>query len=434
MDQKSRQVPPRFYRTTFMIGLGFFTMGLMDPLYDNYVPVFLNQYLDSRALIGVIMTFDNILALSLIPIVTALSDRTRTRIGRRMPYILVTLPLSAAVFFWLPSAGMASLAALVGAIVLLNLFKQSARGPVVALMPDTIPGEFRSEANGVINTMGGIAAIVGTIALAPLMDLRLELPLLGDTSRRLPFMIASLLILLATPALFATVKERDTREQAPTREPVLRSLKLVFTSEDKSAVYVLLALLLWFCAYWGMRPFMTLYTIEHLGLSEGLAGFSTGMVAIAYALFAIPSGMVAHRIGRKRTIRISLVALALLSGLMFTHELWTLSIGSSRTFAVGTFWALLFGFGIFWAAVITNSFPMLWQMAEYDNMGIYTGLYYTFSQTAAIVAPPVTGVVVDLFGLRAIFGVAAMVMLAAFMVIKHASGGEPTASGQQANA
>ena len=436
MEEQTRQLPPRFYRTTFMIGLGFFTMGLMDPLYDNYVPVFLNQYLDSRALIGVIMTFDNILALSLIPLVTALSDRTRTGIGRRMPYILLTLPLSAVVFFWLPSAGMTSLAVLVGAIVLLNLFKQSARGPVVALMPDTIPGEYRSEANGVINTMGGIAAIVGTIALAPLMDLQLELPLLGDTSRRLPFMIASLLILVATPALFATVKERNTREDAPTREPILHSLKLVFVSKDKSALFVLLALLLWFSAYWGMRPFMTLYTIEHLGLSEGLAGFSTGMVAVAYALFAIPSGMVAHRIGRKRTIRISLVALALLAALMFSHELWTLSLGASQLFAVGTFWALLFGFGIFWSAVITNSFPMLWQMAEYDNMGIYTGLYYTFSQTAAIVAPPTTGVVVDLFGLRAIFAVAALVMLAAFAVIKHAAGGEaqPAASGQQADA
>lgn len=424
-DEQSR-LPAHFYRTTFMIGLGFFTMGLMDPLYDNYVPVFLNQYLDSRALIGVIMTFDNILALSLIPIVTALSDRTRTRIGRRMPYILVTLPLSALVFFWLPSAGMTSLVALIGAIILLNLFKQAARGPVVALMPDTIPGEYRSEANGVINTMGGIAAIVGTIALAPLMDLRLQLPVVGDTSRRLPFMIAAVLIVLATPALFATVKERNTADQPPPREPILHSLKLVLTSNNRSALYVLLALLLWFSAYWGMRPFMTLYTIEHLGLSEGLAGFSTGMVAVAYALFAIPSGMVAHRVGRKRTIRFSLAMLSLLSALMFTHRLWTLSIGASPVVAVGTFWALLFGFGIFWSAVITNSFPMLWQMADYNNMGIYTGLYYTFSQTAAIVAPPTTGLIVDRFGLQAIFAVAALVMLAAFFVVRPAVGGEAT--------
>jgi len=419
-----QQLPDRFYQTTFMIGLGFFTMGLMDPLYDNYVPVFLNQYIQSRALIGAVMTLDNIMALMLIPLVTALSDKTRTPIGRRMPYILVTLPMSAVVFVFLPRAGMTSLVMLISAIVLLNLFKQAARGPVVALMPDTIPGEYRSEANGVINTMAGIAAIVGTVALAPMMDLRLVLPIIGDTSRQLPFMIAAVLIILATILLFSLVKERNTEANPPSREPLLRSLKLVFSGNDKSAMFILLSLLLWFSAYWGMRPFMTLYTIEHLGLSEGLAGFSTGMVAIAYAVFAIPSGMIAHRIGRKRTIRISLSALAVLSLLMLTHGNWTLSLGASQTFAVGTFWALLFGFGMFWGSVITNSFPMLWHKASYDNMGMYTGLYYLFSQTAAILAPPISGIIVDFLGLRAIFGFAAICMLGAFVVINKVQGGE----------
>jgi len=425
MAEKHRHLPRHFYRTTFMIGLGFFTMGLMDPLYDNYVPVFLNQYIASRTLIGTIMTFDNILALSLIPIVTALSDRTRTRIGRRMPYILVTLPLSAVLFAALPSAGMTSLAALIGAIVVFNLFKQSARGPIVALMPDTIPGEYRSEANGVINTMGGIAAIVGTVALAPMMDLRLVLPVLGDTSRRLPFLIAAALIVAATVALFLVVKERNTAEAPPKREPVRRSLALVFRAEDRSALFILIAVFLWFSAYWGMRPFLTLYTIEHIGLSEGLAGFSTGMVAVAYALFAIPSGMLAHRIGRKRVIGIGLIGMALVATLMLSHESWTTAMEASHALTVGTFWALLFAFGICWGAVTTNSFPMLWQMAEYENMGIYTGLYYVFSQAAAIVAPPLTGAVVDLLGLRAIFAVAAVVMLAAFATIRRVRGGEP---------
>ncbi|MCA1755019.1 MAG: MFS transporter [Spirochaeta sp.] len=422
MDKQ--HLPDRFYQTTFMIGLGFFTMGLMDPLYDNYVPVFLNQYLQSRALIGTVMTLDNIMALMLIPLVTALSDKTRTPIGRRMPYILATLPMSAVVFVFLPRAGMTSLLMLISAIVLLNLFRQAARGPVVALMPDTIPGEFRSEANGVINTMAGIAAIVGTVALAPMMDLRLVLPIIGDTSRQLPFIIAAVLIVVATALLFSLVKERNTAVNPPGREPLLRSLKLVFSGNDKSAMFILLSLFLWFSAYWGMRPFMTLYTIEHLGLSEGLAGFSTGMVAIAYAVFAIPSGIIAHRIGRKRTIRISLSALAALSLLMLTHGAWTLSLGASQTFAVGTFWALLFGFGMFWGSVITNSFPMLWHKASYDNLGMYTGLYYLFSQTSAIVAPPISGIIVDLLGLRAIFGFAAVCMLGAFIVMNNVQGGE----------
>ena len=79
----------RYTTTTFLIGLGFFTMGLMDPLYDIYVPIFLNDLVDRKSLIGLIMTLDNIFALFLIPIFSHLSDNTRTRIGRRMPYIQI---------------------------------------------------------------------------------------------------------------------------------------------------------------------------------------------------------------------------------------------------------------------------------------------------------------------------------------------------------
>lgn len=407
-----------------MIGFGFFTMGLMDPLYDNYVPVFLAGFLESRAAIGGFMTIDNIMALMLIPLVTGLSDKARTRIGRRMPYILVTLPGSAIMFALLPRAGMTSLTVFVATLILFNLFKQSARGPVVALMPDTIPNEYRSEANGVINMMGGIAAVVGTLALAPLMDARIVLPIIGDTSRQLPFIISGLLIIAAVVSLFSTVTEKRLTESEPPRQSVFTSIKSIFQQTDKSAVYILIALFLWFSAYWAMRPFMTLYVIEYLGLSEGLAGFSTGMFAVAYLAFAIPSGMVAHRIGRKRTIRIALLAMAVLALLMFTHEFWTVELGASSTVAVGTFWALLFLFGVFWGAANTNSFPMLWQMADFHTMGAYTGVYYVFSQSAAIVTPPLTGALVDILEFRAIFLVTALVMTASFLVLGKVSGGE----------
>lgn len=407
-----------------MIGLGFFTMGLMDPLYDNYIPVFLDGFVGSRALIGALMTIDNIMALLLIPLVTAWSDNARTPIGRRMPFVTVLLPLSAVTFALLPYAGGATLSLFVIAVVGFNLFKQSARGPVVALMPDTIPNEYRSEANGVINMMGGIAAVVGTVILAPMMDLRLTLPIIGDTSRRLPFIIAAVLIVGATLLLRLTVKEKPLPEVTSQRTPVLTSIRSIFAQQDKSAVFILVGLFLWFSAYWGMRPFMTLYVIEYLGLSEGIAGLSTGMVAIAYLLFAVPSGMLAHRIGRKRTIRLSLMGMAVLALLMFSHQWWTVTIGASASVAVGTFWALLFFFGACWGAANTNSFPMLWQMADLDTMGAYTGVYYVFSQAAAIVTPPLTGLIVDITGFRAIFAFSAVVMVASFLVIGQVRGGE----------
>ncbi|HPX48152.1 MAG TPA: MFS transporter, partial [Treponemataceae bacterium] len=195
---------------TFLIGFGFFTMGMMDPLYDSYVQIFLARYIPLKSIIGVIMSLDNLLALFLIPLVSVWSDHTRTRIGRRMPWILILLPLSALCFGAIPYAAEHSLLALIILLVFLNLFKQSVRGPVVALMPDTIPGEFRSQANGVINTMGNIAAIVGTLFLARLMDVDTVLPLLGATKNRLAFPAGALFVLIAVVFLVAFVRENKT--------------------------------------------------------------------------------------------------------------------------------------------------------------------------------------------------------------------------------
>ncbi|MBN2049077.1 MAG: MFS transporter [Spirochaetales bacterium] len=430
-----------FYKITFLIGLGFFTMGLMDPLYDTYVPIFLSNYLKSMGLVGIIMTLDNLFAVFLIPIVSALSDRTRTPIGRRMPYIIVTLPLTAVFFASIPSAALKSLAFLIIVIFLLNIFKQAARGPVVALMPDTIPGHLRSEANGVINTMGGIAAIVGTVALAKLFDLNVRLPLFGENRilfpskdpsavpsyvGKLPFLISGILVILATILLFLFVKERkEATEKQEKKTSVKESLKMIAGAGDKSALFILLSLLLWFIGYQGVLPFIGKYSRDILGTTEGTAALAAGMVAIAYALFAIPSGIIAHKIGRKKTIRISLLFLTAILLIIFFHDPVTTALGFSSGAKLASFWVLMFLFGAFWVSIITNSFPMLWQMATYSDMGIYTGLYYTFSQTAAILAPPITGFIIDLSGFRGIFLFAMVCMFSAFLIMGLVKKGEP---------
>lgn len=418
-----------YLRPTFVIGLGFFTMGLMDPLYDTYLPIFLGKWLKSMGTVGAIMTLDNVFAIMLIPAVSMWSDRTRTPIGRRMPFILATLPLTALFFSAIPYAAAASLAALVLVVFLLNIFKQAARGPVVALMPDLIPGDYRSEANGVINTMGGIATIVGTIGLARLMDVKLVLPIIGNTEERLPFPLAGLLVAAATVLLFAFVRERpESRSAEPDksgkRPPFLSSLKKAAGAEDKSAIRILVSLFLWFVAYQGVLPWIGKYGMEKLGTSSGAAALGAGMVGIAYALFALPSGYAAHKIGRKRAIRTALAALALILLLLFFFLPITAAFGLSGFPRLALFWAILFAFGVFWVTVVTNSFPMLWQMADHDTMGVYTGLYYTFSQAAAISAPPITGALIDLAGYPAIFLFSAACMAAAFLTMSGVDKGE----------
>ncbi len=424
MNEKKAGFKP-YLKLTFLIGFGFFTMGLMDPLYDTYVPIFLGKYVSSMTLVGFIMTLDNIFALFLIPLASVVSDRTDTRIGRRMPYIITLLPLTALFFGLLPYAAGISLGALIALIFCLNLVKQSARGPVVALMPDIIPAEFRSEANGVINTMGGIASIVGTIGLARLMDIDLVLPILGHTKDRLPFPLAGLFVIIAVLFLFFFIKEKKQPGKAENEErvPILQSFKSVASQQDKSALYILVSLFLWFLGYQGVLPFIGKYSVDVLKTSSGSAALAAGMVGIAYAIFAIPSGYVAHRVGRKKTIRTSLIVIAIITGILFLHD--PLTSGLSPSIRLFSFWLIMFVFGMFWVSVVTNSFPMLWQMASWGTMGVYTGLYYTASQAAAILAPVLTGAIIDLAGYRGIFLFCSVCMVAAFLVMGLVTSGEP---------
>lgn len=429
----------KYFGSTALISLGFFTMGLMDPLYDNFVPLFLKKYVDSMGARNAIMTIDNIFALFLIPLVAVWSDKTRTKIGRRMPFILVTLPVSAILFSALPFAAASSIVLLLTLIVALNIFKQGARGPVVALMPDIIPGKYRSEANGVINMAGAAAGIIATLALGPLMNPSISLPFLGPTTGKAPFVIAALLVLVSVLLLFIFVKERRPGEAAAPgdtstspssdpeeRAPVIASLRAIAGAQEKSALLILVSIFLWFFAYQGVLPCLSTYMLDVVGVSVGQTSLAMGAAAVAMIVFAVPAGVLAARLGRKRVVRGSLLALAFVFVVIFFHEPATRAAGLSAAARLYSFLFLMFLFGAFWIAIVANSFPMLWQMATYANMGIYTAAYYVAKESSSIVSPPITGLSSDLFGIRSIFLIAAAFMLAAFVVMGFVKRGETT--------
>ena len=418
-----------YIKTTALIGCGFFTMGLMDPLYDTYVPLFLRRYVGSNALVGGIMTLDNLLQLCLIPVGAVWSDRTRTRLGRRMPFIAVMLPIAAFLFRLIPPAAAHSLWALIAVLFVFNIFKTSVRGPVVALMPDTIPGEYRSEANGVINMMGGVGLITGTLVLARLMA----------AGEGLPFTIAGICILAAVAILLLFVRERlpeDGDGTAEERVSIPASVKRVFfppkgsaeAAEAGGAARILISLFFWFMAYEGIKPFLGLYMVESIGVREADAALAQGAAGIAGVILAVPAGCLAHRFGRRRVIRLCLLLLVLI---LLSIPLGVgLTGGASAQGRLALFLAQMFLYGAVWIGVVVNSFPMLWQMARFGTMGIYTGLYYTFSQSAAILAPPLTGGVIDLGGYPGIFIFSAICMLAAWFTMAEVSAGEPVEPGR----
>jgi len=266
---------------------------------------------------------------------------------------------------------------------------------------------------------------VGTIGLARLMNVDIVLPLIGRTRDVLPFPLAGILVVIATVLVFAFVRERNREPEAEEKRiPLMTSLRAIAGEKDRSALYILLSLFFWFLGYQGVLPFIGKYSMDVLGTSKGSAALAAGMVGIAYALFAIPSGYLAHRIGRKRAIRASLIGLAAVTLCLFLLGPLSSILGLAGTARIPLFLALMFVFGAFWVTVITNSFPMLWQMASWGTMGVYTGLYYTFSQTAAIAAPPITGAIIDLGGYPGIFLFAAACMLIAFLLMGRVRRGE----------
>jgi len=150
------------YGKTFLLGFGFFGVSVIWMVYNTFVPVFLqNKFGLEAGWIGFFMTLDNIAALLIQPPVGAWSDRLRTPIGRRMPFILIGAPVGAVAFGLIPLAGILPLFVACTSSLLLSMAFW--RTPVVALMPDITPSANRSQANGIINFMGGIGAIVATL-------------------------------------------------------------------------------------------------------------------------------------------------------------------------------------------------------------------------------------------------------------------------------
>lgn len=255
---------PLNYRKTFLIGFGFFASSLAWSIYNSFVPVLLEErYLQSTALIGFIMTIDNIFGVIFQPLVGQISDRTRTRFGKRMPYILIGIPICAVAFFFIPRTK--SLIAMMTVIIIFNLVMSIWRSPVISLMPDLTPPVHRSKANGIINLMGGVGGIVAFLAGGYLANVG------GDN---MPFLMGSIIMIFALLMLFFFVKEPDSRNlvtaSEKTGENISKKLLGDLSKEEKrSLLFLLFAIFFWFCGYNAVESFFTLYATKQLMVSKG---------------------------------------------------------------------------------------------------------------------------------------------------------------------
>lgn len=407
------------YKKTTLLGFGFLASSLAWSLYNSLVPVLLEErFLLTTTVIGVIMTIDNFFGIIFQPLVGAFSDRTFTRYGRRMPWIIVGIPLSALFFILIPWAK--TLWLMMAFIVCFNLIMSLWRSPVIALMPDLTPRPLRSKANGLINLMGGIGSIIAFLAGGFLAKI--------DSSGRLAFGMGSLLMVASLICLLFFIREpvadawRDAQRSAINRRLTAREFAATLKNEEaseeikdkggigrkltageKRSLFLLLgAIFFWFCAYNGIETFFTLFATNTLHVDKGTATIMLTAFSLTFVAFALPAGLIASKRGRKKTIVAGLILLLVfLLPMVFVNPLLVLfgvdtASASSAMIKQVVVIALLACAGIGWACVNINSLPMVVELASHDKIGRFTGYYYFFSFAASIVSPILFGWIRDM--------------------------------------
>lgn len=417
------------YGKTFLLGFGFFGVSIVWGMYNAFVPIFLAERFGlSPAWIGFFMTLDNIAALFIQPPVGAWSDRLRTPIGRRIPFIIVGAPITAVAFGIIPIA--AALPFFVACTSTLLLSAAMWRTPVIALMPDITPSPFRSQANGIINFMGGVGTIVALQTGGMLYKL----------SPNFPFWLGSVLVIVAALIVFFFIEEPKEYVETEKQPGMFASLKEVASDPDKSGIRILLAIFFWFLGFSAVETFFTLYAKNHLGINEADGATLLSVYPLFFLLFSIPSGIIASRIGRRITISIGLIAVTIVLALFYITPVSALLTSIAPLPIVGIpleeggprmltlAGVLLMIGGVFWSFVNINSLPMVVDLTTPARIGTYTGLYYLFSTFSAIVGPNVNGWAVQLTGgdYNVIMIIAPLFMLVALALMLGVRRGEAT--------
>lgn len=420
-------------KRTIFVGLAFLSICAFWQVYDNVIPLILKHTFDvDDTLIGVVMALDNVLALFMLPLFGKFSDATRSKIGRRMPYILGGTVGALLCLLVLPLAEKSSNIALffIGlGFVLVAM--ATYRSPAVALMPDVTPKPLRSKGNAVINLMGAVGGMLMLVA----MQIFLPGAKTGQAYRPnyMPvFVVLGIVMAVCIALLFWKIKEpacvaameaesaamgvSDTEDSDKVNahgkmpKPVFRSL-----------VFILVSVFLWFMGYNAVTSAFSRYATQELQGSFAMVL----MVCTAAAIVSyIPVGIIAGKLGRKHTILIGILCLctAFFAGIFFYRVTPLLYL----------FFALA---GVGWAFINVNSYPMVVELSRGSDVGKYTGYYYTVSMTAQVITPVVSGFLMGHIGYRTLFPYAAFFVAASFVTmlfVKHGDAKPITKKGLEA--
>ena len=416
------------YKRTLLVGLAFLSICAFWQLYDNVVPLILKNTFDiPDDIAGVIMALDNVLALFLLPLFGKLSDRTHTRLGRRMPYILGGTLAAVVLMNLLPMADRArSLWLFVAALGLLLLAMGVYRSPAVALMPDVTPKPLRSKGNAIINLMGTLGGVFTLAATSFLVTHDAT----GREDYSALFLAVSILMLAAVVVLLLTIRENrlahevelqnlaaQGEDAAQAQDDETPSSGAGFSSLDpalrRSLILILCSVALWFMGYNAVTTAFTKYVSVQWGYDIKAASQCLMVATVGAVVSYLPVGFLSSRFGRKRVIQAGVLLLAA-------------CFGSAALFA--SFSPVLYGIfalvGAAWAMINVNSSPMVVEISKSGDVGKYTGYYYTFSMAAQIVTPIVSGWLLEHVGYYTLLPYAAVMVALSFVTISLTKHGD----------
>ena len=430
-------------KRTILVGLAFLSICAFWQMYDNVVPLILGEtfHLD-ESLTGVIMAADNILALFLLPLFGAISDRRPDgKLGRRTPFILFGTAAAVVLMNLLPildnsyAAGAASfkLVSFVIVLGLLLIAMGTYRSPAVALMPDVTPKPLRSRANAIINLMGAVGGVLYLIITAVLYP-KAKTQGLAHVNYQPLFLIVSGIMVAAVAVLLLTI--REPRLAAANRALEKEHPEWNLAEDDgaghealpapvkRSLAFLLASIALWFIGYNGVTTWFSRYVSAVMG--EGIGSTAIYLtVATAGAIVSyIPIGVLASKVGRKRTIQAGVILLAacFASGYFLTAHAKTVSPVMYVVFAL---------VGLAWAAINVNSLPMVVEMCKGSDVGRFTGYYYTASMAAQVVTPVLAGTLMKHISYQILFPYAALFVALSFVTMLFVRHGDAKAEAKR---
>ncbi len=380
------------------LGIGWFAMQAIWTTYNAFMPLFYKdltatpdpatgQLVSNLWLVGFLMTTDNIIALLLQPFWGARSDLTRTRFGRRTPYILVGMPLAALFTFILPYFSRIGLFALVAAAMLMNISMTTFRAPMVSLFSDLFPRRVRTQVSGATDLFAGVGAIIALLAGGALFNINVTYPFMMVSGFLLIAALAQALWVKEPPAPDGTLEER-AGDLPPTIPAAVRTL---FRIPQKSPLLFIAGIFFTWTAWNAVESFWTTYATTALGMRGGDVANFAAILALSYLVGAVPSGFAAARFGRQRTI---------LAGLLALIPLYIIAAFTTSSLV---FAALLAVLGVSWSLVLVNGVIMFQEFASPRQIGLFSGIYAIGTSLAQIAGPPTYGFLMDRFGPQALW-------------------------------